>query len=265
MSGWVRLFYRNDTQAVFREGADLERALRRKVPGIIHQEIAIVHRCGQCGTEGPWTKEWMAYPIWDAISRHHPRPTAEVIYCSRKCWVDDTGGFELPRWIDTNQEPNRDRARMQAWWESNRIERDRKSDLVAHRRVPLPPHHGRGWCRWCAKRITSGRRYNWHDDCLRQFLLHSDLNAQLKFLFARDGRTCAIEGCDRPGAEVDHRIPLWSIRDLPEWARIPYYGPMNIWLLCWECHKAKSAREAAQRAAQRRDDIPAPDVGLFPE
>lgn len=54
------------------------------------------------------------------------------------------------------------------------------------------------------------------------------------------------------GLELDHRIPLWSVVDLPDDERRPYFGPTNLWLLCPACHKAKTKSEAAERAALRR-------------
>jgi hypothetical protein len=52
--------------------------------------------------------------------------------------------------------------------------------------------------------------------------------------------------------EVDHRVPLWEVADLPDEERRWYFGPGNLWLLCPKCHKAKTAREAARRAHERR-------------
>lgn len=248
---WVRLFYRNGQSAVFREGPDLDRALARKVPGVIHREVALIHRCIQCGTEGPWGPEWMCYPIWDRIAKHHNCASAEVIYCGRACWIDATGGFDLPSWINTNQEPNRDRERQSAWWAANQAERERKDSVVAHRKVPMPEWPGTGWCRWCAGQITGGRRKNWHPDCLREYWLHSDLAAQVRHVRARDGRECAVEGCTAHGVELDHRRPLWSIRHLPAMMRRVFYGPSNLWLLCARHHREKTAIEAGQRAAKK--------------
>ncbi len=51
--------------------------------------------------------------------------------------------------------------------------------------------------------------------------------------------------------EVDHEIPLWSIWHLPDDERRRFYGPENIRLRCNTCHKDKSKREAAERAALR--------------
>jgi 5-methylcytosine-specific restriction endonuclease McrA len=57
-------------------------------------------------------------------------------------------------------------------------------------------------------------------------------------------RVCALE--------VDHKVPLWSVAHLPPDERRPFFGPGNIWLLCPRCHKDKSRREAAERAAMKR-------------
>lgn len=54
------------------------------------------------------------------------------------------------------------------------------------------------------------------------------------------------------GLEVDHEIPLWRIWHLPDNERRPYYGPKNLRLRCQDCHKAKSKREAAERATERK-------------
>lgn len=57
-------------------------------------------------------------------------------------------------------------------------------------------------------------------------------------------RACALE--------VDHKVALWTVAHLPDDERRWYFGPGNLWLLCPRCHKAKTKREAAERAAQRR-------------
>lgn len=52
--------------------------------------------------------------------------------------------------------------------------------------------------------------------------------------------------------EVDHRVPLWEVADLSDEERRWHFGPGNLWLLCPKCHKAKTRREAARRAHERR-------------
>lgn len=56
-------------------------------------------------------------------------------------------------------------------------------------------------------------------------------------------RVCALE--------VDHRIPLWLVSDLPDEERRWYFGPGNLWLLCPWHHAQKTARETTERAALR--------------
>lgn len=52
--------------------------------------------------------------------------------------------------------------------------------------------------------------------------------------------------------EVDHLVPLWSVAHLPDDERRRFFGPENLWLLCPDCHKKKTAYEAADRAAERK-------------
>lgn len=144
------------------------------------------------------------------------------------------------------------------------------------RRSPLPRGEGRcapGCCEWCGEPVTEKRR-SWHPDCVTAFQLHNWPQTQIKHVRQRDGAKCAICG-ERPqkwlrgreeywhdGArcsvervdwlDLDHRVPLWSVRHLPAAERLTFYGPDNLWLLCGPCHKRKTAREAAERAQIRR-------------
>lgn len=47
--------------------------------------------------------------------------------------------------------------------------------------------------------------------------------------------------------EVDHVRPLWSLAD-EERGQPRWWLPYNLQVLCAECHKAKTAAEAAERA-----------------
>lgn len=126
---------------------------------------------------------------------------------------------------------------------------------------------------WCRHRQGDLR------DCWREYLLHTDSEVQWRYLAKRDGIGCA--DCGKQDGkwvaagqsyhdekhwrgitsigwsirlEVDHDIPLWRIPELPadkpEW-RQALFGPDNLKLRCGPCHTAKSAREAAERAAMR--------------
>ncbi len=66
------------------------------------------------------------------------------------------------------------------------------------------------------------------------------------------GRVSFIRMVSNDGKlEVDHIAPLWAVAHLPDYIRREFFGPDNLWLLCDPCHKAKSKREAADRAAGR--------------
>lgn len=246
---WYRVFYRGNKSESVRGDEELAKRLQRKSPIVVHHEIAMMHVCDSCGCEGPWDKEWMALPRRDEDGKWTGQK-----YCSKACWIDKTGGHDLPGWIDTNHEPDRDRERMQAFWAANHQDSIRKREAIAYRSVPLPPDwKGTGWCRWCTKEIIEkgkrSKRRNWHPDCLIQFNLHSALWPQYRHCRDRDGQQCAWLGCEETDdLEVDHKIPLWSVRDLPDDERRHYYGPDNLWLLCKDHHKAKTKREAGQRA-----------------
>lgn len=51
--------------------------------------------------------------------------------------------------------------------------------------------------------------------------------------------------------EVDHVRPLWSLDD-DERTELRWWLPFNLQALCTECHRAKTAAEAAERARRRR-------------
>jgi hypothetical protein len=60
---------------------------------------------------------------------------------------------------------------------------------------------------------------------------------------------------EAPGAvhHLDHIIPL---TDYPHDPQDPYaaWRPGNLQILCEDCHKAKTAREASERAARKRQE-----------
>jgi hypothetical protein len=57
-----------------------------------------------------------------------------------------------------------------------------------------------------------------------------------------------------PGVEVDHRLPLWRVRreaHLYQWPEVlKFWGPGNLQALSNAGHKAKTAREARERAGR---------------
>jgi hypothetical protein len=62
-------------------------------------------------------------------------------------------------------------------------------------------------------------------------------------------RVCALE--------VDHRVALWSVANLPDDQRRWYFGPGNLWLLCPRHHKEKTKLEAGERAARKAAEMAA--------
>lgn len=249
---WYQVLYRTKRIEVVQGEAQLQRVLARKVPQVVGHWLAAMHTCQQCGTTGPWTKGWRHYPnhqgsrLWELLAGE------DVLVCSAECWNLRTGTHQVPTWLNLNEEPLpkeklRERYQLlnQAWEEQRRAK--------DYRKYPMPEWKGRGFCKWCNGRMTEADKPStmWHPGCVEQWKLHCLLDFQFAYLVKRDGRLCA-DGCGQPGGEVDHRIPLWSVRDLPDEERRPYYGPDNLWLLAPTCHAAKTKREAAERAALRR-------------
>lgn len=60
---------------------------------------------------------------------------------------------------------------------------------------------------------------------------------------------------------VDHRVPLWKVRDMPPLQRIEYFKLANLVTRCEPCHKVKTRREAAERSKfnDMATDAPAAD------
>jgi 5-methylcytosine-specific restriction endonuclease McrA len=151
---------------------------------------------------------------------------------------------------------------------------------MATRRLAIPHSSApRGTCRWCGTAIERAdgrpdRRRNWHPACVETYKLSWPSHARLRVL-ERDGGRCAGCGADtvkrrlrrsrpiepRPGDgryagpycravwserhawELDHVVPL---------ADGGTHELANLQTLCRPCHRAKTAREAGERARRRR-------------
>jgi len=164
---------------------------------------------------------------------------------------------------------------------------DRPARNGLHRKPPLHPYR-RGFCVWCDQPITprlkkNGEPYaiqaSWHKECAGEYRACCAPSSFFDDLAERDGLRCACCGASPHGWEpkkppslvrvyrwgeycevrwtplldVDHRIPLWKVRDMPDVQRREYFKLPNLQLLCrgdagGRCHQIKSAREAAERA-----------------
>lgn len=127
---------------------------------------------------------------------------------------------------------------------------------------PCPPA---GACRWCGGLITTGGRKdrNWHDgrggepDCRLTYRIAAFSADQREACLERDHGVCC--DCDRDciadniAWQADHEFPLWLV-DItrPRSEILVYWSLANLKTRCDDCHKAKSKREAAERAKMKR-------------
>jgi len=124
--------------------------------------------------------------------------------------------------------------------------------MPPHRKPPLPPWFydvPRGTCRLCGQPVTEPRRIYWHSECLREFLII--IHQRHQAVLEASGHRCGICGKPLEEWEDDHIIPLVDAlphADDPLWA----WRLGNRQALCPDCHRAKTAREAARRARWRR-------------
>lgn len=157
----------------------------------------------------------------------------------------------------------------------------------------------RGQCMWCREPIshpngTPNMRRSWHPACVVEYRVSRFQGDARRALEERDKGQCAQCGSTpetRPGRwargqtvydyapdglhpyqriswepvgwVADHITPLWSVDNRkPDnfWA----WTLANLQTLCGPCHAAKTAREAAERAAIRRANrVVASDLPLF--
>lgn len=162
------------------------------------------------------------------------------------------------------------------WRCADRDRRRRQRQRDAVRRPPdllLPQRVGR--CRLCASTNLEPRRVYWCSQaCVDLWTLATSSNAQRWQLVELHGHACWECGETwRPGVRhewtglvgppaprpvelaVDHVRPLWSLSDV-ERQQLRWWLPFNLQLLCTTCHAAKTRREAGERAALRRGQLP---------
>lgn len=125
------------------------------------------------------------------------------------------------------------------------------------------PFNQKGHCHWCGGPVTAPRRRTWcSDECVQEWTIRTSPAAVRYAVWKRDHGICAECGTDHSierttaygdtytvGLEgpwdADHILPVWKGGGLA--------GLDGYQTLCrTPCHAAKTARDAAERAAMRR-------------
>lgn len=140
-------------------------------------------------------------------------------------------------------------------------------------------------CRLCGRGNLPTRRHSWHPRCAAVIQPAIFRYSAFRWLLRRQRGTCATcpqvlgerrvskpdsweasrYGSDywhpfSKAVEIDHRIPLWRVALMPPERRtIRWWLAGNLQALCVRCHRAKTTREAAERAGVR-----SPQRALFP-
>lgn len=117
----------------------------------------------------------------------------------------------------------------------------------------------------CGEKPTT-KRARWHPVCVELWKLAAWPVVQLAHLLKTHGRICWGCGARDLFLELEHIRPLWSLDDR-ERLELKWWLPFNLQLLCRDCHRAKTAREATERAAPIRRayfDAKAEQQGLVP-
>lgn len=143
-----------------------------------------------------------------------------------------------------------------------RKERQQRERLD-HRRpkFDLGVGKGGGWCRLCGEPVLTkdgvpNRRRTWHRgepwetrNCKDEYWLAISSSYAKHRVWERDRGKCSscdIQCEDWPQSytwEADHVVPLIDGGS---------FGLDNLQTLCVDCHKAKTAKEAAERAVRRK-------------
>lgn len=113
-----------------------------------------------------------------------------------------------------------------------------------------------GICRVDGEKVKPPRRLYCSAECSEIYPMLFANSAWQAWRFARDvfgdrRARCMCCGAERVALELDHIRPLWSLTPAErlEWR---WWLPYNLWLICIQCHRKKTALEAAARATLRR-------------
>jgi 5-methylcytosine-specific restriction enzyme A len=138
------------------------------------------------------------------------------------------------------------------------------------------PFTEKGRCRWCGELVRPPRRTWCSEACVREWTVRTSGSFVRSYVWERDQGVCAECGADtsemrrlRDGTEyrvglqgewdADHIVPVWKGGGLA--------GLDGYQTLCKTCHSAKTAADAAERAAIARASQPNPSrqSDLFPQ
>lgn len=133
-----------------------------------------------------------------------------------------------------------DPAAEQERWRKERERWQKRWDAAqrtkAIRSVPLPEGWKKaGTCRWCLEPIVAKRakQMHWHPACKTEWLLHSHLDTQFRFLCERDGKRCAQckDVSFRWLRGESYRMVQWAAgrRDIPDFQRELWPSPTSPW------------------------------------
>jgi hypothetical protein len=128
------------------------------------------------------------------------------------------------------------------------------------------PFAEKGRCRWCGGLVEPPRRTWCSDECVDAWGILTSSAIVRSAVWKRDHGICAQCGHDATkytrtdGSTVD--VGMWGEWDadhiVPVWKGGGLCGLDNYQTLCRDCHAAKTAADAAERAVLRRPD-PEPD------
>lgn len=120
-----------------------------------------------------------------------------------------------------------------------------------------------GWHRdlWGEGRVN--RNAGWHAACVAAWRFWCEPSEHVVMLKRRQARRCPETGRRLlKSAEVDHRVPLFSVwrerRNDPWPGLLAFWGAPNLQVVNRDAHLAKCAREAGDRSARVRAACPSP-------
>lgn len=106
-----------------------------------------------------------------------------------------------------------------------------------------------GTCRVCREAIIEDGKLNtrktWHSDCLDRWWLHTNAGETRRIVLKRDAGVCAKCG------KEEGRYGDWDADHIDPLIDGGSFELSNLQTLCGPCHKAKTAREAGERAHRR--------------